>query len=307
MSKAEKGKKAPENWEIDHVTLKERLARVPCPYRLFPARIRALETLTERKVLLEIQRNITTKIARQFGMVWAQQFVQDFEVYGLYEAILYFHDIPDVNKDTALISNICDLYDEIALLYMNHHLSIEDSDDPSIQLHLDSIRRLGGNSQAMNPLSMAPLPQPDIIPPPLSPAVDPHYERQLPIHERLQAELYDFWGDSTGPGNLRNFADELIEQLGSRFRYEGFPGLQLIFFEVAHFLLSYEIDLYSSTGQYIISSIIKDLEGGLYGSYDSEVSCIQCKLMFEPKVSLNAVNSCLASGGWLCEHCQDKL
>lgn len=289
------------SWYIDYKELRRFLRQTHCPYRLYPERIRALEILTDRKLLWEIQKDITTPIAQQFGMMWSQQFVKDFQTYGLYEAVLYFHSYPDLSEAESFIKDVCDFYHEIAALYMAYHEKIVDNDDPLIQSQLALIRFRGeGIPQGIN-LPVSPFQVPGAIPPPKSPPPDPNYKRWLPINKSLKF-LLSHLGPTTQPDNL---AEELIEHLDSRFTFEDFPGLQVVFFETVNFLGSFGIDAFSSTGQYILSTICEHMNEEFYGDFEKWIECIRCNTYFiVNNISLEKVNACLIQGGWICEQCQ---
>ena len=293
-----------EHENINYDTLRKRLGKVQCPYRLYPARIRALEILTDEQLQREIHRTITSKLPQYFGLIWAKQFESDFEVYGLHDAIHYFHANPHLNEAEPFITDACNLYLKIASLYMTHYRDIEDSDDPRIQSQLALLTFLGAGLPQAASHQMPPLTKPDVIPASMPPPADPLYSRELPVNDVLKF-LFPHLGKTKEPSNS---AEELIEQFDAKFMFEGFPGLQLVFFEVTKILLSFEIDPFSSTGQYILLTICEHMEEGYYGDFVRDIECIRCGgEIFQTDVSLDNVNMYLAQGGWICEQCQSNL
>lgn len=287
--------KLEENYE----GIQELLDRVQCPYRLYPSLIKALEFLVNQDLMMQIQRTIISQIPHFVRMEWLKQFMSDFEVFGLYEAILYFHTYPFTKSARDFIREACELYHSIASIYMAHHREIADSDDPRIQAQLATIRFKGAGFQHVPYLQMPLLSKPNVIQPPSKPPIDPEYTRQLPLHKDYKEFLKV--NTTKGPGHL---AYELIEHLDSQFMFEDFPGLQLVFFKVTDLLLRFNIEPFNSTGQYVLLTIIKHMKEEYYGDFVRWVECINCGQSFMPKISLSEVNLNLINGGWVCKQCR---
>lgn len=287
--------------EIGYETIKEQLDRVPCPYRLYPALISALEIAIKRPLSIEIQRRITSKIVQHVQMGWNDQFRRDFETYGLYEAILYFHTYPFTIAAEDFIADACDLYCETASLYMTHHENIEKGDDSRIQAQLETLRFKGATHQHISRFEISPLKKPKSIETPLAPPADPEYQRKFPINRDMLLVIGESAIDVPG-----NAAGEVIEHLDARFTFSDFPGIQLVFFEVADLLQQFGIDPFGSTGQFVLQEIIEHMEEEFYGDYDRWVECPGCGEQFMPKVSLSTANMNLIRGSWACEKCQES-
>lgn len=290
----------------DYDRLRKLLNRVQCPYRLFPARIHALEVFVQRDLSLEIMKKIATPITRYFvEMGWYKQFLSDYKVYGLYEAILYFHSYPFGDAAEGYINGACDLYHEIASLYMTHHESIEESDDPRIQLQLQTIRHMGGGYQHVLRARRRALDRPRSIARPVRPPKEPGYERKMPVSADLKFMYQSFGGG--GEMSVPNLAEEIIEQLSARFMFEDFPGVQHVFFEVVELLAKFQIDPFGPTGQYVVETIVDEINMEMFGDFDRWVECINCGQEFCVSVSLDAANAVLIQGGWACEECRISL
>ena len=292
--------------KIDYTTLKKRLNEVKCPYRLYWARIRALEIATGQNLEVKIREDIIDKIEDYLEAGYRRQFERDMDVYGLYEAILYFHSYPFTLSARDFVDRTCKLYHYFASLYMAHHEEIVESDDLKIQAQLSLLRTRGDNPHNMPGLRMSAMQAPQKIQSPVQPKTDPKYTRKLPINKSVK-HFYTLIEDSVSkihnPGNL---ADELIEHLDAQFMFEGFPGLSLVFFEVAYRLKKFNIDPFSSTGQYVISTICEHMKEEYYGDFDRWTECILCSKEFKPRISLPVANSTLTNGGLICKECQSS-
>lgn len=290
-----------EKLEKNYQGIRELLNKVQCPYRLYEARIKALEFIVNKDFILMIQKNIKSKIAHFVEIGWVKQFERDLDVFGLYEAILYFHTYPYSSEARDFIKEACELYHLIASTYMDNHSDLISSDDPRIQAQLETIRFKGAHLQHVPSLQMSPLAKPDVIEQPLEPTRDPQYTRQLPMHEDYKALVKSF-GDSTTKGPV-HIADELIEHLASQYMFEDFPGIQIVFFEIANILQRFKVDPFSSTGQFVLLTIIEHMNEDYYGDFDRWIDCIKCGKSFMPEISLSTANLNLIQGGWVCERC----
>jgi hypothetical protein len=211
----------------NYEALKQRLMEAGCTYKLYPARLRALEVITGRRLLPEIAKVIEMRIvlAGAGNIGWKRQFRRDFETYGLLEAILYFHSYPPLDED--FVEDSCELYEHLAALYLEHHDGIEISDDPRVLAHLRVLQRFGDTGHHVGPHApLARRPAPNAIASPKAPPATPGYERRLPVHPDL-ASL----GFVDSPGGR---VEELVEHLAASFMFEGFPGVHVAFFEVAN-------------------------------------------------------------------------
>lgn len=288
--------------EIGYEVIQERLEKVPCPVRFYPFLVAALDIFVQRDFSSEVQQKISNKIGHHVGMGWSDQFTRDFETYGLYEAILYFHSYPFTRQAESFINEACDLYCEIASQYMAHQESIENSDDPRIQSKLGLLAFRGATHRHTMSYQRAPLQKTRLIEAPVKPPADAKYERKLPINRDMlmvfkQSEIDD-------PGNS---AAEAIEHLDARFMFSDFPGIQLVFFEIAKLLEQLEIDPFSAAGQYVLQEIIEHIEDEFYGDFDRWLTCITCGKDFTPEISLASANRNLLQGGWACENCRPSL
>ena len=137
--------------------LRSELDKVPCRPRLFSNRLYALQLVTGKNIaakidagivqpLIEIsdysgepfhyefsERTLRDRIAVQSN--WVEQFISDFAVFGLREAIIYFHTYEFEAAPSTLISNSVSLYHELARLYLRNEKRILSSRD-------DRVRRL---------------------------------------------------------------------------------------------------------------------------------------------------------------------
>jgi len=141
--------------------LKLRLDQVPCKPRLYPARLYALQMITGKDIAAMIDERIIQMLIRlthfdnnsfhyEFAhetispnspytksvqKSWVEQFISDLIVFGLKEAILYFHSYEFQADPSELIQDSVSLYHELAKLYLGKRREIETSKD-------DTVRRL---------------------------------------------------------------------------------------------------------------------------------------------------------------------
>lgn|GEM_PF-3806294 len=283
-------------------SLDRRLTRVGCPYKLYEARIHALEVVARRPLFHLIEEEITARIPAAGGApAWAAQFERDLKTFGLLEAILYFHSYPPL--DPGFVEGACELYERLARLYLDRLDEIRGSDDPRVLAQLHYLRRLGDSREHAIPRPLEPPRIPDgAIAEPRQPELDVGYEPRLPPH----ADLLDVaaWM-AKKPVALRYgcFADELCEALAAGFVFEGFSGPQAAFFEVAATLEEHEVDPFGSEGQYIFALLIRQLGEEVFGDYEHWIPCAGCGENFCIEVSLESVNASLVAGGWKCGEC----
>lgn len=287
---------------LEYSTLLSRLRQVPCPYKLYPARIRALEILTGKRLLAQIHGKITMRLAAHVGPGWKDQFQRDLDTFGLLEAIGYFHSYSFSPDAEGFVREACELYDELAALYMERHQEIVTSDDPRIQAQLAVLRELGDSTEhAMPGVGFPSLSAPDPIPPPESPEADPAYERRLPIHP--DALTLGLGSEEENPGSL---PAELVESFTASWTFEGFPGIQSAFFQVAKTLLDFEIDPFSPAGQWVIETLRWELDEEFFGDYDRWIYCSSCGHEMKVTATLESINRSLVAGGWRCEQCAEQ-
>ena len=291
--------------EFEYDTIKSLLDKTQCPYRLYPARIKALDIISNQNFEFEIQRYITSGIADHISdMGWVQQFLSDLDTFGLYEAILYFHTYPFPKEAKIFLHKACEIYNAIASQYLIHHRSIIDSDDPRIIDQIRIIQFMGEEYRHVSRLRMPPLTRPEKIVSPAKPPSEPNYQRVLEMSDELK-QVYEWSGQvsTKGPGNL---ADELLETLQAKFMFEGFPGIQTVFFDTTDLLWKHEVDPFGSTGQYILETIIGNINQEMFGDFMRWVKCIICDQEFMPEISLQSANENLINGGWICLQCQSS-
>lgn len=279
------------------------LDKEPCPQRLFPARVRALGQLLEQPLMEYVAAEIVIPIRSVFGSGWEEQFERDFKTYGLGEAIVYLHTYPKTLHLEGLTTIACQLFHRIARLYTQHRRTLEASDDPRIQAQLELVRELHGDSRhPVGQWRAAPRPVPEPIACPMRPVVVSGYRRMLPMQHDLQEVLKMTFG--TGESPVHSLSEELIEHLQATYMFQSFPGVQTFPFEIAEFLDSFQVDIFSSMGQFILSAMIEALEREMFGDYDRYLSCSDCEKEYKPEISLSAMNVVLGSGGWLCGACR---
>jgi hypothetical protein len=289
--------------ETDYEALVGRLKAVGCPYKLYPARLRALGVVTGERLLPKVAEVITMRIfaAGARNKAWKQQFERDFETYGLSEAIGYFHSYPPLAGE--FVEDACRLYERLANLYLEYHEQIMASDDPRVQAQLQVLSGLGDPTEHVGPRARHP---PRVAPDGIAAAQRPpaiaQYQRNLPVHPATPW-LTDETDDFAGP---QNFADELIENFATAFMVEGFPSIQGAFFEVARVLDDYQIDVFGSEGQYVLATLVEYLDEEMFGDFDRWIPCIECSDDFLVKVSLASVNDSLLAGAWRCNRCRDE-
>jgi hypothetical protein len=293
---------------LDHEGLAARLRRVPCPYKLYPARLRALETLTGEDFLTRISESITLQIAGYGSLGRKYQFQRDLDTYGLLEAIAYLRES---GVGPAFLEEVCGVYDVIARAYMENHRALEESDDPRIQAQLATLREFGDTSEhAMPGVTFPPFERPESIPPPKEPELDPEYEPRLPVHPTAalvyRGDLFpetDLFPEAEGEQVGGSLPGELIGQLFDTFTFDGFPGIQSAFLGIARTLVDHDLDPFSPEGQYVLQTICTALDEEMFGDYDRWLYCSRCGAEMRVKPSLARVNAYLAAGGWWCEKC----
>jgi hypothetical protein len=282
---------------FDYDRLLERLASAGCPYKLYPARLRALELITGERHLAEVQKEITMRVALAGrDPLFKYQFQSDLETYGLLEAILYFNDYESLPDD--FVEEACQVYERLAATYLRHHEEIVASDDPRIQSQLTIMRRFGDSSEHNLPRARRPPREaPDGIAPPSRPDPVAGYERRLLPHPDFVAIL----GASPTPLNL---PEELLENIQASFMFEGFPGIQGAFFEVAGILDEHGVNVLGSEGQYVIAELVQSLKEEMFGDFERWIPCVECGEEFHVDLSRESVNASLLAGGWECESCR---
>lgn len=284
-------------------SLHERLFEAGCPYKLYEARIHALEVVTGQILYPLIRQTITNRIPAAGGDPgWATQFERDLKTYGLLEAILYFHSYPPLS--TGFIEEACDLYECLAGLYLSHHDEIRRSDDPRILAQLHFLRRLGDSGEHPTPRPLRPSRRPTgAIEEPRQPKLDETYEARLPAHEDL-LDMVAWMAKKPVPLRYGCFADELCEALAAEFTFEGFPGVQAAFFDIAERLEEHGIEVFGSEGQYVLEVLVRYLDEEMFGDYERWIPCAACGKSFCVGVTLDSVNETLIAGGWLCDECK---
>ena len=151
---------------IDLEELKAKLDKVPCKPRLYPARLFALQLLTGKKLdelidikivqplskVTELQGSQiqyrftpkTLKTARaRIPPTWVHQFIRDFAVFGLREAILYFHTYEFLSDPSELIDNAVSVYHDIAKSYLDNVDKLETSHDETIRKMMLAMKLYG--------------------------------------------------------------------------------------------------------------------------------------------------------------------
>lgn len=145
----------------------DRLDAVPCKPRLFPARLYALQLLTSRPLDKEIDTSIIQPLmeltgydsikfhykfiketvfherSRKIPQSHVEQFIIDLKVYGLREAISYFHTIKFKRNPEELIDSSIELYHDVAKLYLDKENELKKSEDERIKRLLLTIELCG--------------------------------------------------------------------------------------------------------------------------------------------------------------------
>jgi hypothetical protein len=283
-------------------SLDKRLGEVGCSYKLYEARLHALEVVAGGPLFFQVRETITDRLPALAGTVgWAEQFERDLKTYGLFEAILYFHSYPPLPR--AFVDEACELYARLGKLYLRHHDEIRRSDDPRVLAQIHYLRRLGDSGEHATPRPLQPPRKPEgEIAAPQSPEIDLGYQPRLPFHADLLGVVA--WIAKKPVGLYYGcFADELCEALAASFVFEGFSGPQAAFFEIAETLEEHEVDLFGGEGQYILAEMVRRFDEDLFGDYEHWVPCANCGENFHVEVSLQSVNRSLIEGGWMCEEC----
>jgi hypothetical protein len=289
--------------ETRYQALQARISRVPCPYRLFPARLRALGIAINKDLLEEIDHVIAADLESHFGSAYRMQFLRDLDTYGLHEAIVYFHSYDFPSDPTAFLERACALYDRIAEEYMKNHLALRDSDDPRIQYQLESIRYFGGDSSYPTPgIRFPPLQDPPATSSPeaAQPRIRPE---QLQPHPELRDVVEGFFGVENWTPAPADLPSALIEQLGARFTFESFPGLQLVLFEVSDVLQDFGVHPLSEEGQRVLEGIIEAMNQDMFGDFERWLPCNQCGEDFMPDITPEIAVEVLRQGMWVCPNC----
>ena len=147
--------------------LKTELDKVPCKPRLYPTRLFALQILTGKKLdelldkkIVQPLSNVTVfqgpQILYRFTPdtltlqslsstppTWAHQFIRDLVVYGLREAILYFHTYEFVGDPNDIIDNAKDVYHDIAQSYIDNIEKLENTNDETIKRLITAAKLYG--------------------------------------------------------------------------------------------------------------------------------------------------------------------
>jgi hypothetical protein len=282
--------------KADYEPLLRRLKAARCPYKLYPARLRALELVTGERLMPQVAEVITMRLAAAGAPGLKQQFERDLETYGLLEAIGYFHSYPPLDEE--FVENACLLYERFAALYLEHHEQIVTNDDPRVRAQIEMLRRFGDSREHVGPRAREPARRASQgIAAPQVPPATPGYERQLGRHPDLVlAGIED---------EVSNLTDELIEHFTADFMFEGFPGIQVAFFEVARALDDHGVDVFGPEGQHVLNTLVHcAIADEMFGDFERWIPCAECGTDFRPDVTLTSVNDSLLVGGWLCDECQ---
>jgi hypothetical protein len=158
-----------KEFTLDELRLK--LDQVPCRPRLYPTRLYALQLITGKDIAAIMDEKIIQMLitithfnksfhyefthetispnspyAKGAQKSWVEQFIGDLIVFGLREAILYFHSYEFEADPSELIQNSVSLYHELAKLYLKKRREIEASKDDSVR-RLVLITKLSGEGQ----------------------------------------------------------------------------------------------------------------------------------------------------------------
>jgi len=285
--------------------LDKRLSAIGCPHKLYEARLRALELVTGESLVPEIRQVITDRLPEAVGELgWAEQFERDLDVYGLWEAIVYFHSYPPLSE--GFLDEACELYERLARRYLDHHGEIVASDDPRILIQLEYLRQLGDSSSHTGRRPAEPRPRPETIAAPEPPEVDLQYENRLLPHA-IFLSVVEYFAKRPVLPMFGSFADELAEALLSHFTFDGFPGAQAVFFETARVLEEHEIDVFGPEGQYVLQRVVDHIAIEGFGDFERWIPCGGCGEDFIIEISLETVNESLIAGEWRCERCRKPL
>jgi hypothetical protein len=291
--------------KTDYDALLGRLKAARCPYKLYPARLRALEIVTGDELLSRVGESITARIDEAAGVPDIhEQFQRDLDTYGLLEAIGYFHSYPPLPSE--FVEEACRLYEELAALYLAHHEEIVTSDNPNVRGQIKLLIEHGDvREHVVRRADRSPRRAPNGISPPERPPPTPGYERRLPPHPDFLRffVLAEDAADVLPP--VANLVDELIEHFEASFMFGGFPGIQSAFFEATDALDEHRVEPFGPEGQYVLERLVNDLDMEMFGDYMRWIPCSRCDAEFPVEVSLSSVNESLLAGGWRCEKCRD--
>lgn len=292
--------------------LKTRLDEVPCKPRLFPTRLYALQILTGMK----LDEVIDVKIVQPLSKVteyegppfhyrftidtlkrsdvlpsnWVQQFIKDLAVYGLREAIGYFHTYEFLCDPSDLVDNAVAVYHDVAKLYLENVEKLENSNNESIKRML-SIVQLSGEGV------------PQDVKARYVPKITIGKRKEIPRHPDLE-ELHSWLGISKEP---ETYEEKLMEFIDCKFIFDGFPGFEDGVLQVAEILYEYGIDPKSKEGQNILKTFVEHAlgEDELYGDFNRFTWCDNCHEEFTPEYSLHYANLILEQK-ILCPKCSKK-
>jgi hypothetical protein len=262
--------------------------------RLTPPRLRALELVTGEQVLHEIM----TVIVGGLPAPGQAQFLRDLDTYGLLEAVVYFHSYPRLEPE--FLEAACALCERIAADFDTHADEIATSDDPNVAAQLRLLALVGDNGHVVRRFKRTPRQAPDGIADPVAPSRDDEYERRLPASSDL-AELMGYLGGMPRAGNL---AEELSEHIHAAAMFEGFPGVQAMFFNAADLVEQHGVDVFGPVGQHILLDLVNATNEELFGDYDGWIECLNCAGEWYLKPTLEAVNDALLRGEWWCDSCR---
>lgn len=279
---------------IQREELLERLRKDACPTRLTTPIVAAMAQNTGEDYLRLIQRNITSKLRRTSGPMWAAQFEDDLKTYGLMEAIGFFHTY-DPQPPDWLVDDSIRLYADMAKVFTSSNPS--QSLDPKVRTFLRAARsRPHAVGFTHEPIA----PKHDIADP-KAPKKQQGYKRRLPLTE-LEEHFPFIRDSSTEP---QSFEHELLDHIRSELM-QYFPGFEQLYYAVAIYLREHSIDPFDSSGQWIIQQVCGDCEDELFGAFDTFAHCPSCGESFRPDISREAANKALVSGGNYCNDCDSQ-
>ncbi len=272
------------------------LVRIPCPYRLDPLCLRTMDIALQRPIYAQIESGIFVPLRLMEGL--REQFIRDFKVYGLLEAIVFLgvgmQEMGGI--DPELLRSACNLYHLTAYLYLANHFRMFASNDPRLAARLNL---LGNSQHSMPGLRMKPLVPIDSIKAVSQPKRSKNYVRRMPLPEMV-VDMPFLGNDS---GEPQSFPDELVEHLTLGL-HRGFDILT-VFFEVAHALREHDIDPFGGDGQYVLRGVAAAVNYEIEHCDAPFATCAQCALPIKPKYRLPTINQVLQLGRFVCTKCLD--
>jgi hypothetical protein len=301
--------------ELNQGEIEEIFAHTYRTCRLFPFLLKALGQLNSHNYLRDVETKILEPILTSLTHKgYATQFARDFETYGLYEAIVYLHDVDFVGDPRPLFVEIAQVYRRIAADYdANRHLLYE-SDDPRLQEVLEILHEYSGEqSHNTSPIAL-PLTRQTST----EAAKEDLYLSRNPIEVAPDRNLMEMVTSSFPDGTLfpnrtpkisisSDPVNAAFDVIATSFTFHASPSATNLPFRLAEMLSSFGIHPLGKRGVEVIGKIVTSFNDGMFGDYDRWIKCARCtREIHAGELRVGRICAVLERGAWLCDECEEE-